>query len=292
MEINLKLSVFNDENESDSLVKVNIENLKEDEKLIDCIYREIEKTLNIPSNEFCLETTRGCKITSKTLVKNGDTFQLCPLVLGGKGGFGSLLRAFGKQITLSTNKEACRDLTGRRIRHVNNEKKLKDFLSKQNELAKQKEQEKKEKAERRRKKRERIENNHHLFVDPKYDEQKQKISQDLDEAIKIASSEGRLLKKKRDLVKKEDEQANPEAPCSSKSVEPATTDQAKKEETKAPVAEPTKSSADGKNNKKPTDKFKGWMGVDDLDVSSSDEDIPAIKSICFLNLLLLCESVY
>ena len=30
MEINLKLSVFNDENESDSLVKVNIENLKDE----------------------------------------------------------------------------------------------------------------------------------------------------------------------------------------------------------------------------------------------------------------------
>ena len=42
-----------------------------------------------------------------------------------KGGFGSLLRAFGKQITRSTDKGACRDLTGRRIRHVNNEAKLK-----------------------------------------------------------------------------------------------------------------------------------------------------------------------
>ncbi|KAI0981864.1 hypothetical protein GJ496_011359, partial [Pomphorhynchus laevis] len=46
-------------------------------------------------------------------------------VLGGKGGFGSLLRAFGKQILISNNKEACRDLNGRRMRDVNNEKKLK-----------------------------------------------------------------------------------------------------------------------------------------------------------------------
>jgi hypothetical protein len=29
-----------------------------------------------------------------------------------KGGFGSLLRAFGKQITKSTNRDACRDLSG------------------------------------------------------------------------------------------------------------------------------------------------------------------------------------
>jgi hypothetical protein len=42
------------------------------------------------------------------------------------------LRAFGKQITMSTDKGACRDLTGRRIRHVNNEKKLKVSIGKLN----------------------------------------------------------------------------------------------------------------------------------------------------------------
>lgn len=42
-----------------------------------------------------------------------------------QGGFGSLLRSFGKQILISKNKEACRDLNGRRMRDVNNEKKLK-----------------------------------------------------------------------------------------------------------------------------------------------------------------------
>ena len=42
-----------------------------------------------------------------------------------QGGFGSLLRSFGKSILISKNKEACRDLNGRRMRDVNNEKKLK-----------------------------------------------------------------------------------------------------------------------------------------------------------------------
>merc|ERR1712013_280847 len=45
-------------------------------------------------------------------------------LLGGKGGFGSLLRAIGAQIEATTNHEAMRDLSGRRQRDVNNEKKL------------------------------------------------------------------------------------------------------------------------------------------------------------------------
>jgi hypothetical protein len=34
------------------------------------------------------------------------------------------LRAFGKQITKSTNRDACRDLSGRRIKTVNRDKKI------------------------------------------------------------------------------------------------------------------------------------------------------------------------
>ena len=38
-------------------------------------------------------------------------------------GFGSMLRAIGAQIDKTTNRDACRDLSGRRMRDVNNEKK-------------------------------------------------------------------------------------------------------------------------------------------------------------------------
>eukprot|EP00126_Sphaerothecum_destruens_P001606 Sdes_comp15019_c0_seq2m3784 len=44
-------------------------------------------------------------------------------LLGGKGGFGSMLRSMGSQYTDSDNKEACRDLSGRRLRQINDEKK-------------------------------------------------------------------------------------------------------------------------------------------------------------------------
>jgi hypothetical protein len=40
---------------------------------------------------------------------------------GGKGGFGSLLRRIKPKAKDDQNYEACRDLSGRRLRHVNNE---------------------------------------------------------------------------------------------------------------------------------------------------------------------------
>lgn len=36
-------------------------------------------------------------------------------------GFGSMLRAIGAQIEKTTNREACRDLSGRRLRDINEE---------------------------------------------------------------------------------------------------------------------------------------------------------------------------
>lgn len=273
MEFYLKL------NDSASLIKLEI--VEEDDvdlnenksNLIERIYKEIENKLDVESSGFALESNRGSKITSKSLINNGDTFRICPVLLGGKGGFGSLLRAFGKQITLSTNKEACRDLTGRRIRHVNNERKLKEFMSKQVERSKQKEDEKKEKAERRRKKRDRIENaSHHLFVDPKYDEQKQKISQDLDDAIKVAAERERLNKKKR----KNDENVQVKATTSAKSDGKSSAAPKEEKSNKQSAIVETKQQVvheDSKQSKeKSADKFKDWMGVGDLDVSSSSDD--------------------
>jgi hypothetical protein len=59
--------------------------------------------------------------------KNGEvvevTLKLCDCVCGGKGGFGALLRSMSKKKGARTTKDfgACRDLNGRRIRHVNDE---------------------------------------------------------------------------------------------------------------------------------------------------------------------------
>lgn len=46
----------------------------------------------------------------------------CGVTAGCLSGFGSMLRALGAQIEKTTNREACRDLSGRRLRDVNHEK--------------------------------------------------------------------------------------------------------------------------------------------------------------------------
>ena len=67
------------------------------------------------------------------------TMHLCGGLQGGKGGFGANLRASGKSATKATlNFGACRDLSGRRLRSVNNELRLKKWLSDQ-EQSKRKE---------------------------------------------------------------------------------------------------------------------------------------------------------
>ena len=50
-------------------------------------------------------------------------------IAGGKGGFGSMLRMLGKNITEVDNTDACRDINGRRLRHVNSEKKLTEWYA-------------------------------------------------------------------------------------------------------------------------------------------------------------------
>ena len=73
--------------------------------LLNAINEQISSIFSLDKDEFYLTSMRGVKLGAKSSIQNRDTFCLCPKVYGGKGGFGSLLRAFGKQITLSTNKE-------------------------------------------------------------------------------------------------------------------------------------------------------------------------------------------
>lgn len=60
---------------------------------------------------------------SKLHLQAGDVCYATLRLLGGKGGFGSMLRAIGAQIEKTTSREACRDLSGRRMRDINDEKK-------------------------------------------------------------------------------------------------------------------------------------------------------------------------
>jgi len=55
---------------------------------------------------------------------------------GGKGGFGSLLRS-AKSVKKTTNYGSCRDLHGRRLRDVQNERRLSEWSEKEKEMKKE-----------------------------------------------------------------------------------------------------------------------------------------------------------
>lgn len=99
----------------------------------------------MPQTDFYL--LLNGKILSLSSIKSG-TIHVIPRMLGGKGGFGSMLRAIGAQIEKTTNREACRDLSGRRLRDINEEKRVKEFLAKKDSNTEDPEERKKRKLQR------------------------------------------------------------------------------------------------------------------------------------------------
>ncbi len=66
-------------------------------------------------------------------ISSGSTVHVVFRLLGGKGGFGALLRGQGRDGKLTTNFEAMRDLQGRRIRHQIAEQKLAEWRAQESE---------------------------------------------------------------------------------------------------------------------------------------------------------------
>jgi hypothetical protein len=111
-----------------------------------------------------------------------------PKLCGGKGGFGSMLRAIGAQIEKTTNREACRDLSGRRLRDINEEKRLKAWIEKQSTRNE-------EAAERKKRKLEKLcAEPKHEFKDKTYYQQRSVLTERVEDAVEVgfaaASSSG------------------------------------------------------------------------------------------------------
>nr|SVE75564.1 EOG090X0OE5 [Daphnia dolichocephala] len=120
----------------------------------------------------------GCNGGSCDPWPKSDTFVRTSVALvGGKGGFGSMLRAIGAQIEKTTNREACRDLSGRRLRDINEEKRLKDWVSKQADREKEREDRKQKKLEKLR------QEYHHEFHDPEYFRVRSEVLDNVNEAL-------------------------------------------------------------------------------------------------------------
>ena len=111
---------------------------------------------------------------------------ITPRLFGGKGGFGSMLRAIGAQIEKTTNREACRDLSGRRLRDINEEKRLKLWMEKQAKRAEEAEERKKKKLEKL------CSEPKHEFKDQQYDKERsaliERVSDAVEEGFKATTS--------------------------------------------------------------------------------------------------------
>jgi hypothetical protein len=66
----------------------------------------------------------------KAISSNIVSLRLSPRLLGGKGGFGSQLRAAGGRMSSqkTNNNDSCRDLTGRRLSTIKEAKKLAEYI--------------------------------------------------------------------------------------------------------------------------------------------------------------------
>lgn len=141
----------------------------------------------------------GRVVYDEDVIISGNV-KIIPRLVGGKGGFGSMLRAIGAQIEKTTNREACRDLSGRRLRDINEEKRLKTWIEKQ---ALREE----EAAERKKKKLERLcAEPKHEFKDQHYEHERSVLTEKIDDAIeqgfKVAVTDSLELREKEVKVAK------------------------------------------------------------------------------------------
>ncbi|XP_025092277.1 replication stress response regulator SDE2-like isoform X2 [Pomacea canaliculata] len=140
-------------------------------------FSDVETLLNLKSETFYLQNN-GRLVSPSQQLKHGEVYCLLPRVVGGKGGFGSMLRAIGAQIEKTTSREACRDLSGRRMRDVNNEKKLKEWVAKQADREREKERQRQEKKARLH-----SQTQSPKLSDPAYTEQCAVVQKDLEDAL-------------------------------------------------------------------------------------------------------------
>ena len=163
------------------------------------IIKCITETTGLVPNDFYLEQ-KGKRLYEQ--IDHGSPIYLRLCTLGGKGGFGSMLRAIGAQIEKTTNREACRDLSGRRLRDINEEKRLKAWLEKQGEREREAEERKKRKIEKL------LAVPKHEFKDVDYEQARSKLTEKVCNSVeegfkKASSSVGCDLKRKQEAAQQE-----------------------------------------------------------------------------------------
>ena len=108
---------------------------------------QFQEARGIPS-DILIFYYNGRRATENQIFDQNATVDVALSLIGGKGGFGSMLRALGAQIEKTTNNEACRDLSGRRLRDINEETRLKNYVAGHAEREREKAKKKEEKLEK------------------------------------------------------------------------------------------------------------------------------------------------
>ncbi|ELW49558.1 hypothetical protein TREES_T100003334 [Tupaia chinensis] len=141
----------------------------------DVIFRHCQDR-DVPAEYFFVKCN-GALVSAGDTVQHGATYSLEPRLRGGKGGFGSMLRALGAQIEKTTNREACRDLSGRRLRDVNHEKAMAEWVKQQAEREAEKEQKWLERLQRK------LAEPKHCFTSPDYQQQCHEMAERLEDSV-------------------------------------------------------------------------------------------------------------
>ncbi|KAJ9539275.1 hypothetical protein OSB04_032008 [Centaurea solstitialis] len=169
---------------------------------ISSIMARIETLTSIPAHHQLL------LCDGRTLFDDGVLFSSSPpstvhLLLrlrGGKGGFGSLLRGAATKAgqKKTNNFDACRDMSGRRLRHVNAEKKMEEWLAEEKERKLEKAAEDFIKKKAKTVKKAGGGDGTEKYVE-KYRKDSAKCMEDVDKSVR-ASLGGGFLKSKRKVV--------------------------------------------------------------------------------------------
>lgn len=108
-----------------------------------------------------------------------------------------MLRAIGAQIEKTTNREACRDLSGRRLRDINEEKRMKEWVEKQKEIEEEKKEKRQQKLERM------LTAPKHEFKDEEYEQSRQNLTEAVSDSVEAgfkASTSKRKIDEKQAAV--------------------------------------------------------------------------------------------
>lgn len=218
----------------------------------------------------------SCSSRTVNLQNNSHVDILIPL-LGGKGGFGSLLRAIGAQIEKTTNRDACRDLSGRRLRDIKREDELRKLIALQEKLKEERKRRRKDKIEKLKKKADSSKTSSSIqelvamFDDHAYNKRRLEICDIIEAAVEkgIIKSGAKSVSKREVTVSRSVDQDQGSQFSNKDGCMKDEEDEGKKgsvtETLACPGAKPTLEDDNETKEKKSTKRKDLWLGLDDED---------------------------